>query len=64
METNKEENEITADIDAKLQTALAGVTAPTTTKSQAADTKTKKAPAASGGGNTKTVTTKKGTLTF
>ena len=34
--TNKEENEITADIDAKLQTALAGVTVPAT----AATTKT------------------------
>ena len=30
--TNKEENEITADIDAKLQTALAGVTVPVTPK--------------------------------
>lgn len=63
--SNKEENEITADIDAKLQAALAGVTVSTTTKAPAAaSTKTASAPAASGGSGAKTVTTKKGTLTF
>jgi hypothetical protein len=70
--TNKEENEITADIDAKLQTALAGVTVPAATGSSAAKSGSGKVAKSATKTPTNpnkvatatTVKTKKGTLTF
>jgi hypothetical protein len=47
--TNKEENEITADIDTKLKTALAGVTVPAATGSSATKSGSGKVPSSSSG---------------